>query len=84
MAFNSCTKNRKNPIKRIVFHEITKDAILKALENPRDVDQNLVDAQQQEEFLIAVGYELSPFSFMEKSKIWFKRWTCSISCSLES
>ena len=51
----------KNPIKRIVFHEITKDAILKALQNPRDVDQNLVDAQQARRILDrAVGYELSP------------------------
>ncbi|AXX96299.1 type I DNA topoisomerase [Arcobacter ellisii] len=54
-------KIEKNPIKRIVFHEITKDAILKALENPRDVDQHLVDAQQARRILDrAVGYELSP------------------------
>ena len=54
-------KIEKNPIKRIVFHEITKDAILKALENPREVDQNLVDAQQARRILDrAVGYELSP------------------------
>ena len=53
-------KIEKNPIKRIVFHEITKDAILKALQNPRDVDQNLVDAQQARRILDrAVGYELS-------------------------
>ena len=54
-------KIEKNPIKRIVFHEITKDAILKALANPRDVDQHLVDAQQARRILDrAVGYELSP------------------------
>lgn len=54
-------KIEKNPIKRIVFHEITKDAILRALENPRDVDQHLVDAQQARRILDrAVGYELSP------------------------
>ena len=54
-------KIENNPIKRIVFHEITKDAILKALENPRDVDQHLVDAQQARRILDrAVGYELSP------------------------
>jgi len=54
-------KITKNPIKRIVFHEITKDAILEALENPRDVDQHLVDAQQARRILDrAVGYKLSP------------------------
>ena len=54
-------KIKKNPIKRIVFHEITKSAIMHALENPRDVDQNLVDAQQARRILDrAVGYKLSP------------------------
>ena len=54
-------KIEKNPIKRIVFHEITKDAILEAINNPREVDQNLVDAQQARRILDrAVGYELSP------------------------
>ena len=54
-------KVEKNPLKRIVFHEITKGAILKALENPREVNQNLVDAQQARRILDrAVGYELSP------------------------
>lgn len=54
-------KIEKNPIKRIVFHEITKDAILEALAHPREVDQHLVDAQQARRILDrAVGYELSP------------------------
>jgi DNA topoisomerase-1 len=54
-------KIEKNPLKRIVFHEITKGAILEALENPRDVDQHLVDAQQARRILDrAVGYKLSP------------------------
>ena len=54
-------KIEKNPIKRIVFHEITKGAILEALENPREVDQHLVDAQQARRILDrAVGYKLSP------------------------
>lgn len=54
-------KIQKNPIKRIVFHEITKKAILEALENPREVDQHLVDAQQARRILDrAVGYKLSP------------------------
>ncbi len=47
--------------KRIVFHEITKDAILKAVENPRAIDINLVNAQQARRVLDRlVGFELSP------------------------
>ena len=47
--------------KRIVFHEITKNAILKAIENPRKIDQNLVDAQQARRILDrVVGFEMSP------------------------
>jgi DNA topoisomerase-1 len=47
--------------KRIVFHEITKDAILNAIEHPRDIDVNLVDAQQARRVLDRiVGFELSP------------------------
>ena len=47
--------------KRIVFHEITKSAILKAIENPRDIDVNLVNAQQARRVLDRiVGFELSP------------------------
>lgn len=48
-------------IKRIVFHEITKSAIIHAIENPRDVDMNLVLAQQARRVLDRlVGFELSP------------------------
>ncbi|WP_426431162.1 type I DNA topoisomerase [Winogradskyella sp. HB-48] len=51
----------KNKTKRIVFHEITKSAINKAIENPRGIDYNLVDAQQARRVLDRiVGYELSP------------------------
>ncbi|NRB83736.1 MAG: type I DNA topoisomerase [Winogradskyella sp.] len=51
----------KEKTKRIVFHEITKSAINKAIENPRSIDYNLVDAQQARRVLDRiVGYELSP------------------------
>ena len=51
----------KEKIKRIVFHEITKSAIQRAIENPRGIDYNLVDAQQARRVLDRiVGYELSP------------------------
>lgn len=47
--------------RRIVFHEITKNAILRAIENPRQIDLNLVDAQQARRILDRiVGFELSP------------------------
>ncbi len=47
--------------KRIVFHEITKPAIIKAIENPRQIDYNLVNAQQARRVLDRlVGFELSP------------------------
>ena len=47
--------------RRIVFHEITKEAILHAIENPRNIDINLVDAQQARRVLDRiVGFELSP------------------------
>ncbi len=55
-------KGKEKPTERIAFHEITKDAILRALEHPRDLDINLVDAQQARRVLDRlVGYELSPF-----------------------
>ena len=47
--------------RRIVFHEITKPAILKAIDNPRSINKNLVDAQQARRILDRiVGFELSP------------------------
>jgi len=51
----------KEKVRRIVFHEITKSAIKNAIENPRAIDYNLVDAQQARRVLDRiVGYELSP------------------------
>ncbi|MEX2027915.1 MAG: DNA topoisomerase, partial [Candidatus Curtissbacteria bacterium] len=52
----------KNPkYQRVVFHEITKDAVMDAFEHPRQIDQDLVDAQQARRILDRlVGYKLSP------------------------
>ena len=51
----------KVPVRRMVFHEITKDAILKAAQETRDLDQHLVDAQETRRILDRLyGYRLSP------------------------
>ncbi|HUQ00532.1 MAG TPA: type I DNA topoisomerase [Aeromicrobium sp.] len=51
----------KIPVKRIVFNEITKGAILAAMENPRDIDMDLVDAQETRRILDRIyGFEVSP------------------------
>jgi DNA topoisomerase-1 len=56
-------------IERIAFHEITKEAILEALANPRDLNLNMVDAQQARRVLDRlVGYELSPFLWKKVAK----------------
>jgi DNA topoisomerase-1 len=50
----------KKPVRRVVFHEITKDAILEALKQPRDIDENLRRAQEARRVLDRlVGYDLS-------------------------
>ena len=54
-------KLKEENTKRITFNEITKNAVLKAVENPRDIDENLVNSQQARRILDRlVGYELSP------------------------
>lgn len=55
-------KKGSMPVRRVVFHEITKNAIVDAVENPRDISQDLVDAQQARSVLdYLVGFNLSPF-----------------------
>ena len=54
-------KIAKSKVKRVVFHEITKEAINEAFEHPRELDYNLIDAQQARRILDRlVGYRLSP------------------------
>ncbi len=55
-------KKSRIPIRRVVFHEITKNAIVHAVQNPRDIAIDLVDAQQARAVLdYLVGFNLSPF-----------------------
>src|SRR3990167_6201300 len=61
-SHSSSDSSHSRRVQRVVFHEITKHAIDKAVEHPRELDQNLVDAQQARRVLDRlVGYKLSPF-----------------------
>ena len=61
-ALKRKTKNQDLSAKRVVFHEITKNAVQHALEEPREINADLVDAQQARRVLDRlVGYKMSPF-----------------------
>jgi len=62
-------KANPKPVERIVFHEITKEAIINALNHSRRIDLNMVDAQQARRVLDRlVGYKLSPFLWKKIAK----------------
>jgi DNA topoisomerase-1 len=61
-ALGLAGKKNAIPTRRVVFHEITKGAIIEAVQNPRDISLHLVDAQQARSVLdYLVGFNLSPF-----------------------
>ena len=74
------SSRRKRPLRRLTFNEITERAVKQALEQPRELDMNLVNAQQARRVLDRlVGYKVSPFAVAARCATGCRRGACRAS-----